>query len=93
MNGAWEGPAAFELFHHALAPVASLPILEVISGVHFQSDLRWDWGPLSTIISPSNTDPIRSTSSTTLVVATDVIVSSDASKAGAPAAFSIAFAQ
>ena len=36
---AWSGPAALELFHHALAPVAELPVLEVISGVHMKADL------------------------------------------------------
>jgi acetoacetate decarboxylase len=44
VKGAWEGPAALELFQHALAPVASLPILEVISGVHIQSDLTLGLG-------------------------------------------------
>jgi acetoacetate decarboxylase len=44
VNGAWEGPAALELFHHALAPVASLPVLEVISGVHILSDLTLGLG-------------------------------------------------
>jgi acetoacetate decarboxylase len=44
VKGAWEGPAALELFHHALAPVASLPVLEVISGVHIQSDLTLGLG-------------------------------------------------
>ena len=44
VRGAWEGPAALELFHHALAPVASLPVLEVISGVHIQTDLTLGLG-------------------------------------------------
>ena len=44
VKGAWEGPAALELFHHALAPVAQLPVLEVISGVHIQSDLTLGLG-------------------------------------------------
>ncbi len=44
VKGAWEGPAALELFHHALAPVAALPVLEVISGVHIQSDLTLGLG-------------------------------------------------
>jgi acetoacetate decarboxylase len=44
VKGAWEGPAALELFHHALAPVASLPVLEVISGVHILSDLTLGLG-------------------------------------------------
>jgi len=44
VKGAWEGPAALELFHHAIAPVASLPVLEVISGVHIQTDLTLGLG-------------------------------------------------
>jgi acetoacetate decarboxylase len=44
VKGAWEGPAALELFQHALAPVASLPVREVISGVHIQSDLTLGLG-------------------------------------------------
>jgi acetoacetate decarboxylase len=44
VKGAWEGPAALELFQHALAPVASLPVLEVISGVHILSDLTLGLG-------------------------------------------------
>jgi len=44
VKGAWEGPAALELFHHALAPVASLPVLEVVSGVHLQTDLTLGLG-------------------------------------------------
>jgi acetoacetate decarboxylase len=31
---AWTGPAALELFKHALAPVANLPVLEVIGAKH-----------------------------------------------------------
>ena len=44
VKGAWEGPAALELFQHALAPVASLPVREIISGVHIQSDLSLGLG-------------------------------------------------
>jgi acetoacetate decarboxylase len=44
VKGAWEGPAALELFHHALAPVAVLPVLEVISGIHILSDLTLGLG-------------------------------------------------
>jgi acetoacetate decarboxylase len=44
VKGAWGGPAALELFHHALAPVAQLPVLEVISGVHIQTDLTLGLG-------------------------------------------------
>ena len=44
VKGAWEGPAALELFHHALAPVAELPVLEVLSGTHIISDLTLGLG-------------------------------------------------
>jgi acetoacetate decarboxylase len=44
VKGAWEGPAAIELFEHALAPVAALPVLQVISGVHIQTDLTLGLG-------------------------------------------------
>src|SRR4249920_3551897 len=53
VKGAWEGPASLELFHHALAPVASLPVLEVLGGVHILTDIRWVSAPSSTTISPS----------------------------------------
>ena len=38
------GPAALELFHHALAPVASLPVLEVLSATHIICDLTLNLG-------------------------------------------------
>lgn len=44
VKGAWEGPAALELFHHALAPVAALPVLEVLSASHILSDLTLQLG-------------------------------------------------
>lgn len=44
VKGAWAGPAALELFHHALAPVAELPVLEVISSAHVISDLTLELG-------------------------------------------------
>jgi acetoacetate decarboxylase len=44
VKGAWSGPAALELHHHALAPVADLPVLEVLSGVHILSDLTLGLG-------------------------------------------------
>lgn len=44
LKGAWEGPAALELHAHALAPVASLPVLEVLSAVHILSDLTLGLG-------------------------------------------------
>ena len=39
VKGAWEGPAGLELHAHALAPVADLPVREVLSAVHIQTDL------------------------------------------------------
>ena len=44
VKGAWTGPAALELAHHALAPVAKLPVLEVISGTHILSDMTLGMG-------------------------------------------------
>jgi acetoacetate decarboxylase len=44
VKGTWEGSAALEPFHHALAPVAALPVLEMTSGVHIQSDLTLGLG-------------------------------------------------
>jgi acetoacetate decarboxylase len=37
---AWEGPARLELFAHALAPLADLPVREVISAHHIITNLR-----------------------------------------------------
>ena len=47
IKGAWTGPAALELAHHALAPVAQLPVLEVISGTHIVSDLTLGLGTVA----------------------------------------------
>jgi acetoacetate decarboxylase len=44
VKGAWSGPAALQLFHHALAPVAQLPVLEVLSGAHIVTDLTLGLG-------------------------------------------------
>jgi acetoacetate decarboxylase len=44
VKGAWEGPTALELFEHALAPVAQLPVLEVLSGTHILTDLTLGLG-------------------------------------------------
>jgi acetoacetate decarboxylase len=43
-KGAWTGPAALALASHALAPVADLPVREVISCVHFIADFTLDLG-------------------------------------------------
>jgi acetoacetate decarboxylase len=44
LKGAWTGPAALALHPHALAPVAELPVLEIISSTHVIADLTLDLG-------------------------------------------------
>jgi acetoacetate decarboxylase len=44
VKGAWMGPASLALQPHALAPVAELPVLEVVSGLHIVSDLTLGLG-------------------------------------------------
>lgn len=44
LKGAWQGPAALQLFEHALAPVAALPVLEVLGGLHLNTDLTLGLG-------------------------------------------------
>ncbi|MDE2061757.1 MAG: acetoacetate decarboxylase [Bradyrhizobium sp.] len=47
LKGAWTGPAALQLYPHALAPVAALPVLEVISAVHLIADLTLNLGTVA----------------------------------------------
>lgn len=47
VKGAWAGPGALELFHHALAPVADLPVLEVESTRHILTDLTLPYGQVA----------------------------------------------
>jgi acetoacetate decarboxylase len=44
VKGAWTGPASLTLQPHALAPVAELPVLEIVSGMHILSDLTLGLG-------------------------------------------------
>ncbi len=44
LKGAWNGPAELSLFSHALAPIAELPVLEVVSAVHILADLTLGLG-------------------------------------------------
>ncbi len=44
LKGAWSGPSALELNPHALAPVAELPVLEIVSAVHILADLTLGLG-------------------------------------------------
>lgn len=39
IKGAWTGPARLQLFDHALAPLADLPVREVVSASHILTDL------------------------------------------------------
>jgi acetoacetate decarboxylase len=47
LKGAWTGPAQLTLFSHALAPLAELPVLEVLSGVHILADLTLGLGKVA----------------------------------------------
>ncbi|MBS7791644.1 acetoacetate decarboxylase [Roseococcus sp. SDR] len=44
LHGGWTGPAALSLVPHALAPVAELPVLEVLSATHLLADLTLELG-------------------------------------------------
>jgi len=44
LKGAWNGPAQLSLFSHALAPIAELPVREVVSAVHIKADLTLGLG-------------------------------------------------
>src|SRR5579862_3658599 len=44
LKGAWTGPGALDLHAHALAPVAELPVLEIISATHIVADLTLGLG-------------------------------------------------
>jgi acetoacetate decarboxylase len=47
VKGAWTGPCDLQLFHHALAPVATLPIRRIVSCIHFTSDLTLPYGEVA----------------------------------------------
>jgi len=44
LKGAWTGPGSLVLFSHALAPLAELPILEIVSATHILADLTLGLG-------------------------------------------------
>jgi acetoacetate decarboxylase len=44
LKGAWTGPGALSLTPHALAPVAELPVLEIVSATHILCDLTLGLG-------------------------------------------------
>jgi acetoacetate decarboxylase len=47
VKGAWTGPAALHLSPHALAPVAELPVLEIVSAIHILADLTLGLGKVA----------------------------------------------
>ena len=47
LNGAWTGPVALSLASHALAPIAELPVLEVVTGIHIVADLTLGLGKVA----------------------------------------------
>lgn len=44
VKGAWSGPATLDLSPHALAPVADLPVHEIVSATHIIADLTLGLG-------------------------------------------------
>ena len=44
VKGAWTGPAAIQLFEHAMCDVARLPVREVVSAAHYITDLTLGLG-------------------------------------------------
>ncbi len=44
LKEAWGGPAALDLRPHALAPVADLPVREIVSAIHLRADLTLGFG-------------------------------------------------
>ena len=44
LKGTWTGPAALSVVPHALAPVAELPVLEIVSSIHLICDLTLGLG-------------------------------------------------
>ena len=44
IKGAWAGPASLKLSPHALAPIAGLPVREIVSATHIVADLTLGLG-------------------------------------------------
>jgi acetoacetate decarboxylase len=44
LKGAWTGPGSLTLTSHALAPLAELPVLEIVSATHILADLTLGLG-------------------------------------------------
>jgi acetoacetate decarboxylase len=61
IKGAWTGPGALSLSPHAMAPVAELPVLEIVSTVHILTDLTLGLGKVvHDYLAPSAQQPTRS---------------------------------
>ena len=61
LKGAWTGPAALAWTPHALAPVAELPVLEIVSAVHIRADLTLGLGKVvHDYLQPPVRRPLRS---------------------------------
>jgi acetoacetate decarboxylase len=61
LKGAWTGPAALSLTPHALAPVAELPVLEIVSAIHIRADLTLGLGKVvHDYLQPPVRRPVRS---------------------------------
>jgi acetoacetate decarboxylase len=70
VKGAWTGPAALDLFSHALAPVAQLPVLQVLSAKHIVADLTLGLGSVvHDYLSPGATVGSRPVGSEALIEA------------------------
>ena len=58
LKGVWTGPGALTLHAHALAPVADLPVVEVVSTTHLVADLTLGLGK---VVYDYLQEPARST--------------------------------
>lgn len=47
LKEAWLGPSSLSLFPHALAPLADLPVFEIVSATHFVADLTLGLGKVA----------------------------------------------
>lgn len=57
LKGAWTGPAALALQPHAIAPVADLPVHEVLHSIHLIADLTLDIGEVAHDYAQENRRP------------------------------------
>jgi acetoacetate decarboxylase len=68
VKGSWTGPAALDLYSHALAPVAELPVQQVLSAKHVVADLTLGLGTVvHEYLSPGATARPRTSASEILI--------------------------